>query len=127
VAKSGKGNLRGKGKVHEDLAARFLEGKGHWIIRRNYHARVGEVDLITRDGETLVFVEVRMRGAKSHGSPIETVDWRKQQAIIAASERFLAENETDATECRFDVVGIVERPDGEPEIEHIRGAFTAGD
>lgn len=120
-------NLRQEGAVHEELSARYLEGKGHRIIRRNYHARVGEIDLITRDGDVLVFVEVRMRSRADYGSPIETVDYRKRKSMIAASERFLAENETDAAGCRFDVVGILNRPGKDPEIVHVENAFSVED
>jgi len=84
---------------------------GHRCVARNFSGQRGEVDLITLDGETLVFVEVRARNATAHGRPEETVDWRKRARLLQAAQQFLARYPTHAQRrCRFDVVALT--PEG---------------
>lgn len=72
-------NTRRIGTAHERQAETFLKEKGYRIVARNYRCRSGEIDLIARDGECLVFVEVRYRTDTGKGHPLETVDTRKQR------------------------------------------------
>ena len=79
-------NTRRIGMAHERQAERFLKGKGYRILARTYRCRAGEIDLIARDGECLVFVEVRYRTDTGKGHPLETVDARKQRRIGTVSD-----------------------------------------
>lgn len=72
-------NFRRLGAFYEDRAARLLEERGYWILEKNYRCRIGEIDLIARDGRTLVFIEVKYRRTDSFGRPEEAVDARKQK------------------------------------------------
>lgn len=92
----------------EKQALKHLERTGgHRCVARNFHARRGEVDLITLEGEVLVFVEVRARSATGHGRPEETVDRRKRTRLIHAAQAFLAKHPDHAARtCRFDVVAL---------------------
>lgn len=116
--------LRGRsaGDWGEDLASRFLEDLGHTVIERNYRSRYGEIDLISRAGDALVFVEVKLRRGRGFGDPLEAVTPRKQEAIRSMAEQYLAEREPEYEELRFDVIGIL-AAGGPPEISHVEGAF----
>lgn len=97
---------RDLGQRGEELAARRLESEGLTIVARNYRCLAGEVDLIAREGECLVFVEVRTRGGGNWGSPEESVTPAKQARLIAVAEQYLAEHEMDDIDWRIDVVAI---------------------
>ncbi len=105
------------GGAAEDAAARFLERHGLEIVARNYRTRLGEIDLVARDGATLVFVEVRMRSSARFGGAAASIDHRKRARIEAAARRFLARLGREPP-CRFDVVTVEAG-----EAEWLRGAF----
>ena len=112
---------RRRGVEAEELAARFLAGQGLEIVARNYRTRFGEVDLVARDGATLVFVEVRLRSWGAFGGAAGSVDGRKQRRIVAAARHYLARLRAEPP-CRFDVL-LLQGPQGSPAW--IRGAFDA--
>lgn len=120
------------GKWGEDQALTFLEGLGFLIIARNYRTRSGEIDVVAREGDEVVFVEVRTKQHTAFGHPFETITHRKQQQLIRMARQFLARGPLPADLspqrhslfCRFDVVGITLSPDGAGNIEHIRNAFS---
>ncbi|HBR09702.1 TPA: YraN family protein [Candidatus Acetothermia bacterium] len=93
------------GMHREEEAAMFLRSRGYAIVARNWWCRFGEIDIIARDGDQLVFVEVRARRTESHGSPEETISTRKTKRIIAAARIYLANNDCDLA-VRFDAVAI---------------------
>jgi putative endonuclease len=93
------------GMDQEDKAVMFLRSHGYTIVSRNWWCRFGEIDIIARDGDQLVFVEVRARQSDSHGSPEETVSLRKRKRIIAAAQIYLSNKDCDLA-VRFDVVTI---------------------
>lgn len=109
------------GTAAENLALRYLEAQGLTLILRNFRCRAGELDLILREGEILVFVEVRSRRYTSYGSPAESVTPAKQQKLLRAAACYLQRQGLDPP-CRFDVVAILQS-DGEPRIDWIRDAF----
>ncbi|HAH31789.1 MAG TPA: YraN family protein [Elusimicrobia bacterium] len=114
--------MNDRGKIYEDQAAVFLERAGLKLIRRNWSAPTGEIDIIASEKDTLVFVEVRGRSNTGFGSPAETVTKSKQLRIIKTAIGYLKTKTLKPESIRFDVVAIV--PGTEPE--HIRGAFDAG-
>lgn len=91
------------GAAAEALAARFLERQGLAIVGRNFRTRRGEIDLIARDGATLVFVEVRLRRAASHGGAAESITSAKQARLVAAAQYYLMRLASPPP-CRFDAV-----------------------
>ncbi|MGF1472037.1 MAG: YraN family protein [Rubrobacteraceae bacterium] len=115
-------NNRRTGARGEKLALRHLGESGYELVCENYRTRYGEIDLIVRDGETLVFVEVKLRRGTGYGSPLESVTPRKQEQIRAVAAQYLAETEPECKELRFDVVGILEGKGG-PDVMHIKDAF----
>jgi putative endonuclease len=114
---------RESGKTSENLAAQFLEKLGFRIIARNVTYAFGELDLVAKDGETLVFVEVKHRLNISYGMPFEAVTKSKQRKIIKAAQAFL-QKISPTPNCRFDVISMVGAPD-KLVIDHIKDAFWA--
>jgi putative endonuclease len=112
---------RRRGEEAEELAARFLADRGLVVVARNYRTRLGEVDLVARDGATLVFVEVRARTWSAFGGAAGSVDAGKQRRIVVAARHYLARLQKEPP-CRFDVFTI-QGPGGAPAW--IRGAFDA--
>lgn len=113
-------NKRIKGKDKEELAAKFLENKGYYIVETNFRVRQAEIDIVARNGSTIVFVEVKYRSSEKNGNPLEAVDIRKQRQISKAALFYLNSKKisVDTIPIRFDVVGIL----GE-DITHIENAF----
>jgi len=105
------------GQVGEDTAERLLTRHGLEIVARNYRTRLGEIDLVARDGATLVFVEVRSRASAHFGGAIESITAAKRKRLVAAARHYLSKL-TREPPCRFDVVTIEA---GEPAW--LRGAF----
>src|SRR3954468_21484949 len=108
----------------ENVAARYLRNKGYKIIMRNFRCDLGEIDIIAREGKTLVFVEVKTR-AYDDPTPEEQVNPEKQQQIQKAAKFYLARYGFPQPPARFDVVAIV-WPTGQPPIiRHTPNAFDA--
>jgi len=101
----------------EQLAADFLVAKGMHIVARNFSTRFGEIDLVARDGESLVFVEVRLRTNDYFGGAADSVDVPKRSRVVAAARSYLAQMHPEPP-CRFDVVTL----DGDSP-RWIRAAF----
>lgn len=106
----------------ENLAARHLRDKGYKILNRNFKAPMGEIDIIARDGKTLVFVEVKTR-AYDDPSPEEQVNDEKKHQITKAARFYLSRYGASQPPARFDVVAIVWAGNQPPIIRHIERAF----
>jgi putative endonuclease len=107
----------------ERAAARYVRREGLRILARGYDTLWGEIDLVARDGEVLVFIEVKTRRS---GTPAEAVTPEKQRRLTLAALHFLRRRNLLEARSRFDVVAVVWADDGRPpEIEHIRDAFDA--
>jgi putative endonuclease len=112
------------GKTGEDLACRELVRRGYAILTRRYRRRLGEIDIIARDGKTTVFVEVKAREGHAFGEATEAVTALKQRRIIALASEYLTRHHLSDHPCRFDVVSI-QMQAGAPTIEVFQGAFDA--
>jgi putative endonuclease len=116
---SRKENRKETGRSGEDAAVQYLKKQGYSIIERNYRLRIGEIDIIARDGEYLVFIEVKTRRGGSFGSPFEAVDVRKQRQIVKVALAYLQGREVPV---RFDVVAV--HLDGRTfRVELLKNAF----
>lgn len=114
-----------RGRPGEDHACRHLVAAGFEILKRNFRCRSGEVDVVARDGETTVFVEVKERTGASHGSGVEAVTFGKRRRLIRAARLYAASHGLDEQPLRFDVISIDWDADG-PRLRHDRGAFDLG-
>jgi len=113
------------GRLGEHLAVRYLQEHGYEIRTTNYRCAVGEIDIVARDGECLVFVEVRTRQCPEFGLPEESVDHRKLHKLVDLAETYLQQHEEDAGPCRIDVVAISLSPSGElRRLEHIQNVIS---
>ena len=112
------------GNFGEEMACSFLEKHGITVLKRNFHARCGEIDIIAKDGETIVFAEVKTRISKDFGTPSEFVDYRKQEKITQTALYYLGNEDIDM---RFDVIEVMYKISGDAmvitEINHIKSAF----
>jgi putative endonuclease len=112
--------LNERGREAERQAAAFLQRHGMRIIVRNWRCRFGEIDLVARDGSTVVFVEVRARARRSFGGAAESIDHAKRRKLIASASLYLAARRLDAA-CRFDAVLI----EADGRMRWVRDAFRA--
>jgi len=110
------------GKTGEDLACRELERRGYAIITRRYRRRSGELDIVARDGPTLVFAEVKMRESRDFGEAAEAVTWLKRRRMSQLAREYVARHHVSDCPCRFDVVSI-HLDAGQPVVEIYQNAF----
>lgn len=112
------------GKIGEDIAAKFLTRKGYTIIERNWRIKGGEVDIIAKDHDTVVFVEVKSRSSTEYGTGEEAITSLKKKRLITAAKAYLRYRGEDF-QCRFDVISILFTNRGKmKEMNHIQDAFT---
>ena len=111
------------GETGEGIATKFLEKNSYKILHKNYRRKFGEIDIIAREGDYLVFVEVKTRKTTSHGHPLEAVTYKKQRQISRVAQCYLAENNLFDTAARFDVVSVIVSGDNEVTVELIQNAF----
>jgi putative endonuclease len=117
-------STRALGQVGETAAARFLEGRGFVILARNLRSRLGEIDLLARDGSTLVFVEVKARRGSTGDPPEAAVDARKRARLGRLALGYLAACRMGERSCRFDVVAVLLDAAGRATgVRHLRDAF----
>lgn len=107
-----------QGKAGEDRAVDVLRSAGLTIVERNYRCRFGELDVVARDGATLVFVEIRTRTRADRGHALETIGPAKQRQVARVAAFYLGARRPDARTIRFDVVGITAG-----DVVHIKDAF----
>ena len=112
------------GKAGEDLACRELERRGYAIVARRYRGRGGELDIIARDGPTLVFVEVKAREGRAFGEAAEAVTPLKRRRIVQLAMDYVVGHRLSTCPCRFDVVSI-HVDSGGPVIEVFQNAFES--
>ncbi len=117
---------RARGEVVERAAETFLQQQGLQSITQNFQCRSGEIDLIMREGTTLVFVEVRFRKTDNFGSPIESVTASKQRKLLQTAQLFLlAHPQWRNAPCRFDIVAARPAENAALRFEWIQNAFGA--
>ena len=108
----------------ERIAAAYLTDVGLRVLDRNWRCRDGELDLVAREGNALVFCEVKTRRGTGFGHPVEAVTAAKQRRLRLLAQRWLAAHDEHAPDLRFDVVGVLVAGDGPAVVTHLRGAFT---
>ena len=116
---------RALGKKGEVVARAFLERRGVRILAANYTCAAGEIDLIGREREAILFIEVKTRTSEAFGPPQLAVHQRKQRQIVRTAQWFLAEQRMPEVACRFDVLAVTLMSDEPPRIQWVRDAFPA--
>lgn len=116
-----KGNI---GKIGEGIACGYLRRRGYKILERNYKTKIGEIDIVARDGNVLVFVEVKTRASDLYGTPEEAINARKMRKLTQLAELYMNRKGLYQTKARFDVVGIIiDGGNGSKTIRLIKNAF----
>jgi putative endonuclease len=113
---------KARGNLGEDAAARYLESRGMRVLDRNWRYRQWELDLVCRDGDTLVFVEVKTRGRGALGTPADGLDRTKQARLAKAAARYLSAKGLWDEPCRFDLAAVTDAGTS-MDVEHIENAF----
>ncbi len=120
-----KGDSYQRGKAAEQTALHYLQQQGLRLIQQNFHSRQGEIDLIMRQDNHLIFIEVRQRSRRHYGSALESITQKKQQRIVQTALYYLQRHPKQQNyPCRFDVVAI-ESLFGKEKIQWIKNAFQA--
>ena len=109
------------GDYGEQVAERHLAAAGMVLLDRNWRCDLGEIDLVARDGDTLVVCEVKTRRGLDYGSPLEAVTQRKAARLRRLAVRWVSEHGACPREIRIDVIGVLSRPQGAALVEHLRG------
>lgn len=109
------------GRYGEDVAVEHLRRQGMTILARNWRCPTGELDIVARDGSSLVICEVKTRRSTAYGSPLEAVGPRKLRRLRELALRWLDDQQLHVPDIRFDVIGIVQPPSGGPRLQHVRG------
>lgn len=107
----------------EELAAVHVVDNGMELIDRNWRCRYGELDIVAREGDVVVFIEVKTRSGLGYGTPAESVTYAKQKRIRGLALAWLDERCSPWVQMRFDVIAIVMPRDGDPVLSHLRGVF----
>lgn len=110
-----------RGAQAEQVAARWLQQQGLTLVQTNYRCRFGEIDLILREGEVLVFAEVRLRSNRDFGGAAASIDIHKQAKLIRTAQHYLG-TLSHIPRCRFDAL-LLDTPDGSGGIEWLKNAF----
>lgn len=117
-------NRQGLGRWGEDLAARHLVGKGYEVVARNWRCEAGELDLVVRDGDCLVIVEVRTRRGRAMGAPEESITATKQARLCSLAEAYVQAHDWPGY-WRLDVVAVeVDRRGRLLRVDHYENAVT---
>jgi putative endonuclease len=111
------------GGYGERVAARLLDDAGFVLLDRNWRCSRGEIDLVARDGATIVFCEVKTRRSDAFGSPVEAITAAKVRRLRALAALWLADHPRVHGPVRFDVVSVRPQRSGAAQVEHLRGAF----
>ena len=112
-------NNRKSGIDGENIAVEYLKKQGYAIMERNFSTKVGEIDIIAQDRDTIVFVEVKTRENAKFGQPIESITYQKVRSIIRTAQWYLTAKRKHDCPCRFDVIEILRG-----EVTHTKNAFT---
>jgi putative endonuclease len=118
-------NRRTLGQAAEAEAARALQRAGLAVVERNVRFPEGEIDLVCRDDEVVVFVEVKCRRAGWDDAPAAAVSRQKQRRLTRLAQHYLKWRRLDGVRCRFDVVSVTADARGALDIRHVRSAFDA--
>ena len=107
----------------EEIAARHLRERGWTVLDRNFRLGRKEIDLVARRGEVVAFVEVKTRGGRGYGHPLEAITWKKRREIGQVAQAWIDRHGRDGDVYRFDAVAVLVAGGGEPVVEHVEDAW----
>ena len=110
------------GKTGESLACEYLRANKIKVLHKNYKNKIGEIDIIAKEGDTVAFIEVKTRSSYIFGTPAEAVNYRKRQKIIKTALKWMTDKNYE-DDIRFDVIEVLINETGAPDINYIKNAF----
>ena len=110
------------GRYGEDLAARYLTSHGFAVLERNWRCELGEIDIVAREGDTLVVCEVKTRRGLNYGSPLESITHRKLTTLRKLAGRWLQAHQLRPAAIRIDIIAVLFDHNTPPSVDHVRGA-----
>ncbi|GAA1695389.1 YraN family protein [Kribbella yunnanensis] len=110
------------GQYGEELASRYLTNQGLVILERNWRCAIGEIDIVAREGDTLVVCEVKTRRGLGYGSPLESITYRKLTTLRKLAGAWLRSHEVRPRAVRIDFVAVLITQGAPPQVDHLRGA-----
>ena len=111
------------GKEGEALALRFLEAQGYRIKEKNFKNKLGEIDIVAKDKDTVCFIEVKTRTSEAFGLPLEAVSRAKQRKLSQMALSYLKSKNLLDERARFDIISLIKKDAGDPEISLLKDAF----
>lgn len=111
------------GRLGEDKAVEYLQRRGYIILQRNYHSRYGEIDIIAEKNNIICFIEVKTRKKNSYITPLEAVNYSKQNKIMMTANAYIINNFSEKNSYRFDIIEVFHYNSYIFEINHLKGAF----
>ena len=111
------------GNLGEDIACKFILNKGYEIVERNFYCRQGEIDIIAKDNEFLVFIEVKTRKNENYGRAIDAITFYKKKHFINSIEYYLYKNRIKNIPIRIDVIEVYEKSQNKFFINHVKNAI----
>ncbi|SDZ02498.1 putative endonuclease [Proteiniborus ethanoligenes] len=109
------------GILGEKLAYNYLSNNDYTILEKNFRAKVGEIDIIAKKNEVIVFIEVKTRNNNNYGRPYESVNYRKQHKIVWTAQSYINLKKLSNYQFRFDIIEVYLKPN--IRINHIQNAF----
>jgi putative endonuclease len=109
------------GRYGEDLAARYLSTHGFVVLERNWRCESGEIDIVAREGDTLVICEVKTRRGLNYGTPLESITYRKLATLRKLSGRWLQTHQLRPAGIRIDIISVLFDHNTPPTVDHVRG------
>ena len=116
-----------RARAGEEAAVHYLAAKGYSILHRNIRFPEGEIDIVAKWGDRLVFIEVKTKETGKFGLPYQSVSGAKQRRQVSMASRFTSLCRLQAVAVQFDVISVLLPPDKPPEIEHVENAFLVND
>ncbi|GAA0614716.1 YraN family protein [Kribbella sandramycini] len=110
------------GRFGEELAARYLTTNGFAVLERNWRCELGEIDIVAREGDTLVVCEVKTRRGLGYGSPLESITYRKLVTLRKLAGAWLQCHQLRPAAIRIDIIAILLDKNAPPRVDHLRGA-----
>ncbi len=110
------------GSRGEELATKYIEQKGYRLLARNYSTPYGELDIVAKEGKTLVFIEVKTRSSGRYGTGVEAISHWKERHLVTAAQIFCKRYHLEQVDCRFDVISIFYAGSAY-RLHHIENAF----
>lgn len=111
------------GKIGENVATQYLMQKNYQIVERNFYCRQGEIDIITKDKNELVFIEVKTRTNKVYGRPVDAITAYKKKCIMKSIEYYLFKYKLEDIPIRIDVIEVYEKTENKYYVNHIKNAI----